>query len=470
MNTMMKTAIAFAAVALAGAPASAKTVAWYHFNEGASGTKPANAQPVFVNAADPGSLNATPRVRKSWSTAIEFVDNNTTYLPVYTNEFPSCASWFDPATGARGEDRRCLWMHTAYNYGHGDSPIVLVDDDAKLHCQNITAECMVKLTVPPDKVLSYQSHMLVMRNSPTSATTSNVKAWGLIINANGTVRVEMQTRDSTGIAADTSKNLSLVTPTSSPSVTNGKWHHVAFTYDGATVRIYVDYVERASQAWSEPIDYNEDLQGRLNIAGLDVSNYGGHWYGFVDEVRISDAALPPEKFLHVGGTGSSAMKVTDSDTALYLPFDSVEYSTDPFFGQEGSLLAFNSAAVPASNSNSLIRVNSVYLSNGGIRPIPDASSLAFDRFRNCVLADADAVNGGCWKFEENEDSSKIGWSVHLMVDDFTRNNNQHLITSGDFTIEFWLKSVKQQSATRNIIVEQSGTRNAATMRIYLDAA
>ena len=69
-------------------------------------------------------------------------------------------------------------------------------------------------------------------------------------------------------------------------------------------------------------------------------------------------------------------------------------------------------------------MNSVYLSNGGIRPIPDASSLAFDRFRNGVLADADAVNGGCWKFEENEDSSKIGWSVHLMVDDFTRNNNQ----------------------------------------------
>ena len=232
------------------------------------------------------------------------------------------------------------------------------------------------------------------------------------------------------------------------------------------VRMYADYTLVGYKALSSTLVYGN---GMLCICGNYANSYGG-WDGFIDEVRISDEALPPEKFLHIGGMGGSAMEVTDSDTALYLPFDSVEYSTDPFFGPVGSLLAFNSAAVPASNSNSLISVNSVYLSEGGIRPIPDASSLAFGKFHNGVFANADAVNGGCWKFGENEDSSKIGWSVHLMVDDFTKNNNEHLISSGEFTIEFWLKSVKQQSPTRNIIVEQSGTKDAATIRIYLNAA
>ncbi len=467
MNTMMKTAIAFAAVALAGAPASAKTVAWYHFNEGASGETAAGGQPVVLNAVDPTSLAGTPYVAKG-KASVESTGNN---LPVYTNDMPYGVSWYDPVTGARGGDNRSLFLKTGNRKGSYTASTVLIDDNKALHCTNITVEMMIKAS--PDAVPLYASGEWVHALSMVSDVANNKRAWGIMIRGAGEMFCYMENYK------DPSKNMngyngnpyiySTWVASGIPKITDGKWHHVAMTYDGATVRLYVDYTERGSCAYAGPIAYNDDCNGKLSIGPNYANSYGG-WDGFIDEVRISDAALPPEKFLHVGGTGSSAMKVTDSDTALYLPFDSVEYSTDPFFGQEGSLLAFNSAAVPASNSNSLIRVNSVYLSNGGIRPIPDASSLAFDRFRNGVLADADAVNGGCWKFEENEDLSKIGWSVHLMVDDFTRNNNQHLITSGDFTIEFWLKSVKQQSATRNIIVEQSGTRNAATMRIYLDAA
>ena len=261
----IKSALAVVSMLVACA-VHARTVAWYHFNEGANGVKPTNGQPVLVNAADPGSLDAIPRVRRSWSKTIEYVENSSTYLPVYTNDFPSCVSWNDPVTGAHGVDRQCLWMHTGYSYGHGDSSIVLVNDDAKLHCANITAEFMAKLTIPADKTLSYQAHMLVMRNSSPSAISpsdstvrANVKAWGIIINPAGTVRVEMQTRDSAGTAID--KSFSLVTSASTaPSVTDGKWHHVAFTYDGAMVRIYIDYVQYASKEWTEPIDYNEDLE------------------------------------------------------------------------------------------------------------------------------------------------------------------------------------------------------------------
>lgn len=56
-HSRMQFLVAIAAVVAGMLGLQAKTVAWYHFNEGANGTKPANAQPVFVNAADPGSLD-----------------------------------------------------------------------------------------------------------------------------------------------------------------------------------------------------------------------------------------------------------------------------------------------------------------------------------------------------------------------------------------------------------------------------
>lgn len=468
----MQFLVAIAAVVAGMLGLQAKTVAWYHFNEGAIGTKPANGQPVLVNAADPGSLDATPRVRQSWSKSLQFLDDNTTYLPVYTNDFPSCVSWFDPITGARGEDRQCLWMHTQYT-GDGNAPIVLVDDDKKLHCANITAECMVKLTLPAGKsALSYQCHMLVMRNSAASAINpsdaqarANVKAWGLIISTSGQIRFEMQTRNSTGDAPDESKSLTLVT-TSAPSVADGKWHHVAFTYDGETVRIYVDYVERASQAWSEPIDYNEDLEGRLNIAGLDVSNYGGHWYGFLDEVRISDEALPPEKFLHVGGIDTNA---SDPDTAIYLPFNSFEFSTDKFFGTVNAMMLHNSAC----STNAALIDLSVSTQGSGIYPRLDTgvSAVPSNTLHSGIFAANAIDNIGCWTFTNNlMGSAYVGKARHIFIDDFSKNNGKHLISSGDFTAECWIKVPETPTTIPRILSENSGAKGAPTLDILLDSS
>ena len=61
MNIKAKAMTALAAATLAATPAArAKTVAWYHFNEGASGETAAGGQPVVLNAVDPDSLAGTP--------------------------------------------------------------------------------------------------------------------------------------------------------------------------------------------------------------------------------------------------------------------------------------------------------------------------------------------------------------------------------------------------------------------------
>ena len=446
--------VAIAAVVAGMLGLQAKTVAWYHFNEGAIGTKPTAGVASIVNAADPGSLNATTRVKRSWQ--VEDWSGSSTYLPTYYADFPSCVSWFDPVTGARGADRQCVYMNSGYNFGHGDAPLFLVNDDVKLHCANITAECMVKMTASGS--LSYQSHILVMRNAPSP---NNIKAWGIIINTGGSVRVEVQTRDSTGAALDSSRSMSFTTA-NAPSVVDGKWHHVAFTYDGSTARIYVDYVEYASKAWSEPLDYNEDYAGMLNIAGLDVSTYGGHWYGFVDEVRISDEALPPEKFLHVGGVANNA---SDQDTAIYLPLNSFEFSTDKFFGAVGQLIFHNSAC---STNASLVNMTLSTI-GAGVYPRLDTgvSAVVSNELYSGIFATNGIINEGCWTYTNNPAYPEK--ARYIIIDDFSKNNNAHLISSGDFTAEFFLKVPTTPTSSSRILVENTGAKGAGSIQMILSS-
>jgi hypothetical protein len=64
------------------------------------------------------------------------------------------------------------------------------------------------------------------------------------------------------------------------------WSHLAATYDGTTLRLYVNGVQVASRPQTGPIATSA---GALTIGG-DVL-YGQHFAGRIDEVRIYDTAL-----------------------------------------------------------------------------------------------------------------------------------------------------------------------------------
>ncbi len=75
---------------------------------------------------------------------------------------------------------------------------------------------------------------------------------------------------------------------SSAAVGDGAWHHVALTYDAGAraVGLYVDYVPSGRGTTQNPLVYDESdlVFGR----GLD---------GWLDEVRLTPAALHPEQFM-----------------------------------------------------------------------------------------------------------------------------------------------------------------------------
>ena len=454
---MIKKSVLAAVSLMAVCTASAKTVAWYHFNEGANATLMSGGQPSVLNAVDPTSLPGTP-----YSINSSCVLDSANFMPRYTNDMPSCVSWYDPVTGARGTDNRCAWIRTNNNNGSRQGAIILVDDDEKLHCEHITVEFFAKATATSFD--SSWNHAVVMRNS-----SGNTKAWGFVLNKDGRVIVIFNDPITPANEPNygTSYSGCIYAPSSAPNpphVADGKWHHIAMTYDGTTIRVYVDYVQKASKAWAGPIVYGSGDTSKLCIGGADKASYG-NWPGFIDEVRISNEALTPDKFLRVGGSSESAAKVTDQDTALYLPFDSAEICEDRFFGSTNLPIVLNTAC---STNAYNIKVAGVYLSDPYILPSLETADIVSNTFHSGIFAAESATNGGCWKFGQN--TAAAGKSIHIAVDDFQNNNNTHLITSGDFTMEFWLNLPSPPSVTQNLVVEQSGSKNGGTFTIWASSS
>ncbi len=75
---------------------------------------------------------------------------------------------------------------------------------------------------------------------------------------------------------------------SSVAIAMNQWCHLAFTYDGATVKLYVNGVQKVSQAAATPGDL-PTTAGDIYIGRPEYSNHS--YLGLLDEVAIWDRAL-----------------------------------------------------------------------------------------------------------------------------------------------------------------------------------
>jgi hypothetical protein len=82
-----------------------------------------------------------------------------------------------------------------------------------------------------------------------------------------------------------------------PSVVwNGKWHHVAGTFDGTTVKLFVDGKLIANpDGTSQPIDYNMSTSGDASLGGF-LGTCDLYYSGDIDDVAIFSQALPIDKY------------------------------------------------------------------------------------------------------------------------------------------------------------------------------
>lgn len=447
---------------------SAETVAWYHFNEGENGERPASGQPVILNAVNPEILKGTPYVdktSKAENLMVHEVNNNSIYMPVYTNVFPEGVSWYDPITKKRGTDRTGFYFNSKNGDGSGTGGIVLVEDDPVLHCENITVECMVKVIFHSEKTaLKNQTHLITMRNSDFAGEggkeTKNIKAWGLLVTPDGYLLLHLHTLNEDGTKngdKSTDKKIDSV------NIADGKWHHIAFTYDGKTARVYVDYVRVLNHPWEYPLCYNPNSNGRLSIGACDASYYG-RWQGFIDEVRISNEALGTDKFLRPGGYVTEEMEekiesFADEDTVVYMPFDSLPISEDdPIFGKTSSTFPGFAFNVITNDGAAILKT---YFPTDGMLPVGSQETVS-NLLHAGLYASNTAANKGCWKFNEN--GVEYGRSIHMTLDNNSIKNGR-LLTSDDFTLEFFInvheKSTKNMYFVRDARLDSKKTAQTA---------
>ena len=85
------------------------------------------------------------------------------------------------------------------------------------------------------------------------------------------------------------------------------WYHAAVTYDGATIRLYVNGQPEASA----PMVLDTVLDGN----GLTIGHRpgGSHWEGFIDEAAVFNRALTAEEIAAIYATGTTGMCAISPD-------------------------------------------------------------------------------------------------------------------------------------------------------------
>ena len=402
----------------------AETVAWYHFNEGVDGTSPEGGNPAILNAVDGQTLPASAyQITSRTSPTISTTGN---YLPRYESAFPAGLTWKDPLTGAVGVDGMSLYFGDSGTAdGRGSSSLVVVDNDSALRCAMVTVECMLKAD---SGLAAGWRDIVLMRNEKGERV-----AWGFYGASNGGVNLVMY---------PLSGSASVNVKSTSTTLFDGKWHHVAFTYDGENVRLYFDYNLEQTVSLAGGIGYAEGDFGRLCLGSNDKVSYG-RWNGWIDELRISDVALPPESFIRPTTIAASAAPV-DSDVVFYQSFDTCFTSDSLMFGTVGAPF-FPNEASPAVKP-----IATAYISSGGKAPV-GSGTVSADQIHAGVLATTSKLNTGSWFV--GPDAETAGKSFCVQFDDTSMNAGTHLITGGDFTFEMFFRCPSAPNRTSYLLSE-----------------
>ncbi len=164
---------------------------------------------------------------------------------------------------------------------NGASDYLIVPETSSLEALRLTISAWVKVTA-----ITSTGQMIVDNSIPAAAP--NDVGYGLSVQANGTV----------GFGIYNSAQTAPVSVYTSTSIGVGTWYHVAATYDGFYMRIYLNGALSGTVASRLSPSYSSSLQDLTVGTCYAVWYYGSgcRWLGgAIDEVRITARALSSDE-------------------------------------------------------------------------------------------------------------------------------------------------------------------------------
>ncbi len=415
---MKNLSIACAAAMLIVPVAKGETIAWYHFNEGTVGGR-VGSSATIENAANPGHLTGKCQ---QIDTSGAFSDADTGYMPVSSNAFPNGVGVSDASAKCLNE--QAFFFHNAnYDANHDSTSVnysmgsaVTVAHDTALELSSFTVELFFKSAVGNGQSSGDQA-LVVMPNDKWLA-------WAVVVTKDGAISGQFFNTASYTLAHSAGAN-------------DGKWHHVAMTYDGATTTatLYFDYAQVATCTVPNGLVYDSEKPFSV---GCMPGRGDRRYVGLIDEVRISDAILSASEFLH---RAAYVPAVDTADTACYVPFDYTSLSDLDGF-------AADSAAADVNAGGCGVTAKFTWSTSAGNAPSVDATAIPHAMLYGATFAESS------WSYVSVTNTSSLyltpgstdGYSASLLVNDIV--DNEHTVFSGSFTIEFFAKVPSVQSGHR----------------------
>ena len=412
---------------------SADTLLWYRF-DGTGDT--------VVNVANPGFMDGKLKsVESNWGSVSYVLGDDSAKFPVYGgNAFPDGFTLHDPIGGTNCiAPRKMSWTESVH------AGLVVAQGASNLHAakKSLTVEAFFRLK--PDAVSRAQEmHPIV--NCGWDNTYGYMFS---IMRGKPFLRLNFRKNDgtlgNTGTGYYLGENESKH-PLPSNFLSDGKWHHVAFTItEDGKLSIYLDYqvIKTGSLDKYDGLDFSTDDACNLFQVGATLHTNRRSLWGDIAELRVSDEALTPENFLR---PVQNVDNLVDDDTFLYLPLgNSAWFARESQTGYTNNLEK-TAPYIPLASSSCHPVWN--YYSTPVVPTSPQADEdVASGRLRNGILSGSSLENAGSTRFVRipNPDSTSkkfLGHAISVPTSD--------MIQTHDLTMEFFFRQPTKMDSNTNI--------------------
>ena len=231
-------------------------------------------------------------------------------------------------TDARSRARLIEWKNV--------SPAFWLDGD----CDEITDYCSPQVAIgAPSNALEFDGlddSVSVPYHAALNPDTFTFEAWAYVTGGNGTYRTVMSNRGNTVEGATLyagSNNKwqwwlgsgSAWFKVTGSNVVLNRWTHLAGTYDGTTLKLYVDGELQGTQVLTQA----KNTSKPMTIGSQTNGNW--HFPGKIDEVRVWNAARSQTE---IQAWMESALSGSETNLVAYYPFD--EHSGTVLYDEAGS--------------------------------------------------------------------------------------------------------------------------------------